>query len=97
MIKKVGSALKTAAQRLMWRGDRQGAEAIHNFGMYGMRDNLMTHSATKITPINHTGKTVTQSKNAAAAIGEMKVSEQMKNMSNQPAKKTGASIMDLLQ
>lgn len=72
MIQKLGNALKTMARRSMLRGNRGDAEAIHNFGMTGMRSNL------KSQPQN----TITQNR-GIRQVSNVKIQETQRNLGSQ--------------
>jgi hypothetical protein len=49
MIQKIGQAFKKMAQRSMMRGNRGDAQAITEFGITGMRNNLSNQVQNKVT------------------------------------------------
>ena len=91
MIKALGAAFKKMAQRNMMRGDRGAAEAIHNFGIAGMRSNFKGGRGNTTNTTN----TQTTNKTEDVKIGFANESTKKHIVEDQTTNTTlGGSILD---
>lgn len=95
MIQKLGAAFKKMAQRSMLRGNRGDAQAVSEFGIEGMRNNLMT-SDSKIT---HNTVEVNNTAGSVNAINQKETVSKIKGLSTNSSTsntKVGTSILGAL-